>query len=241
MPPASLSHRDRLIVALDTPTVAEARTLVTALGDCVGFYKIGLELVMNGGFDLARGLIAEGKDVFLDMKLLDIANTVEKATANAAALGVTFLTVHGTDTKTLAAAVKGRGRSPLALLAVTVLTSLTRDDLVEQGITKTPADLVLHRARLAKAAGFDGVIASGQESAPLRQAFPSDFLIVTPGIRMTGDASGDQARVTTPSKAIADGADYLVVGRSITAARDPKAAAELVVQDIAGGATLHRR
>ena len=131
MPPSALAHRDRLIVALDTPTIADARALVTTLGDSVDFYKIGLELVMNGGFDLARALIADGRRVFLDMKLLDIANTVEKATANAAALGVTFLTVHGTDTKTLAAAVKGRGRSPLKLLAVTVLTNLTQDDLVE--------------------------------------------------------------------------------------------------------------
>lgn len=233
--PSSLTHRDRLIVALDTPTAAEARALVTALGDSIGFYKIGLELVMNGGFDLARGLIADGKRVFLDMKLLDISNTVEKATANAAALGVTFLTVHGTDTKTLAAAVKGRGDSPLKLLAVTVLTSLTQDDLAEQGISKAPADLVLHRARLAKAAGFDGVIASGQEAAPLRQAVPKDFLIVTPGIRMAGGTAGDQARVTTPHKAITDGADYLVVGRPITEAKDPGAAAELVVKDMAGG------
>ena len=232
--PSSLTHRDRLIVALDTPTAAEARALVTALGDSIGFYKIGLELVMNGGFDLARGLIADGKRVFLDMKLLDISNTVEKATANAAALGATFLTVHGTDTKTLAAAVKGRGDSPLKLLAVTVLTSLTQDDLAEQGISKSPADLVLHRARLAKAAGFDGVIASGQEAAPLRQAVPKDFLIVTPGIRMAGGTAGDQARVTTPAKAIADGADYLVVGRPITEAKDPRAAAELVVEDMAG-------
>jgi orotidine-5'-phosphate decarboxylase len=234
MPPSALVHRDRLIVALDTPTVAEARALVTGLGESVTFYKIGLELVMNGGVDLARGLIADGKRVFLDMKLLDISNTVEKATANAAALGVTFLTVHGTDTKTLAAAVKGRAKCPLKLLAVTVLTSLTQDDLAEQGIAKAPADLVLHRAGLAQAAGFDGVIASGQEAATLRQAVPENFLIVTPGIRMAGGAAGDQARVTTPAKAMADGADYLVVGRPITQAKDPKAAAERVVKDMAG-------
>ena len=241
MPPSALAHRDRLIVALDTPTIADARALVTTLGDSVDFYKIGLELVMNGGFDLARALIADGRRVFLDMKLLDIANTVEKATANAAALGVTFLTVHGTDTKTLAAAVKGRGRSPLKLLAVTVLTNLTQDDLVEQGIARAAADVVLHRASLAKAAGFDGVISSGQEAAALRHAVPKNFLIVTPGIRMAGGAAGDQARVTTPGRAIADGADYLVVGRPITAAKDPKAAADLVVNDMAGGAPLHSR
>jgi orotidine-5'-phosphate decarboxylase len=233
MPDTTLSHRDRLIVALDTPTVTEARALVSALGGSVGFYKIGLELVMNGGFDLARGLIADGKRVFLDMKLLDIASTVEKATANAASLGVTFLTVHGVDTKTLAAAVRGRGKSPLALLAVTVLTSLTDADLAEQGIARTPADLVLHRATMARAAGFDGVIASGQEAAPLRRVIPEDFLVVTPGIRLAGGAAGDQARVTTPGKAIADGASYIVVGRPITQAADPKAAADLVVADMA--------
>ena len=234
MPPYQLAHRDRLIVALDTPAVAEARALVTALDDSVTFYKIGLELVMNGGFDLARGLIGDGKRVFLDMKLLDIPNTVEKATANAAALGVTFLTIHGTDTKTLAAAIKGRAKSPLKLMAVTVLTSLNQDDLAEQGITSAPADLVLHRARLARTAGFDGVIASGLEAAPIRSAVPANFLIVTPGIRLAGGAAGDQARVTTPAKAIADGADYLVVGRPITQAKDPKAAAERVVTDMAG-------
>ena len=235
--PSSLTHRDRLIVALDTPTAAEARALVTALGDSIGFYKIGLELVMNGGFDLARGLIADGKRVFLDMKLLDISNTVEKATANAAALGATFLTVHGTDTKTLAAAVKGRGDSPLKLLAVTVLTSLTQDDLAEQGISKSPADLVLHRARLAKAAGFDGVIASGQEAAPLRQAVPKDFLIVTPGIRMAGGTAGDQARVTTPHKAITDGADYLVVGRTIAGGERPRGGGRVGGQGYGGRVT----
>lgn len=234
MPPSALAHRDRLIVALDTPAVAEARALVTTLGDSVNFYKIGLELVMNGGFDLARGLISDGKRVFLDMKLLDIPNTVEKATANAAALGATFLTIHGTDTKTLAAAVKGRAKSPLKLLAVTVLTSLSLDDLAEQGIAKSPAEMVLHRAKLAQAAGFDGVIASGQEAAPLRRTVPKEFLIVTPGIRLAGGTAGDQERVTTPAKAIADGADYLVVGRPITQANDPKAAAEQVVKDMAG-------
>jgi orotidine-5'-phosphate decarboxylase len=231
----ALAPRDRLIVALDTPTVAEARALVTTLGTSVSFYKIGLELVMNGGFDLARGLIADGKRVFLDMKLLDIANTVERATANAAALGVTFLTVHGTDTKTLAAAVKGRGKSPLKLMAVTVLTSLEQADLTEQGIAQTPAGLVMHRARLAQAAGFDGVIASGQEAASLRASVRKDFLVVTPGIRLADGTAGDQARVTTPAQAIANGADYLVVGRPITEAKNPQAAAELVVADMIAG------
>ena len=234
-PPSDPSIRDRLIVALDMPTVAEARSLVAALGDSVSFYKIGLELVLNGGLELARALASDGKRVFLDMKLLDIANTVERATANAAASGVTFLTVHGTDTKTLAAAVKGRGRSPLELLAVTVLTNLTAADLAEQGIARTSGDLVVHRARLALAAGFDGVIASGREAAGLRREVPRNFLVVTPGIRLAGGVAGDQARVTTPAQAIASGADYLVVGRPITEAKDPKAAAELVVQNMQSG------
>lgn len=224
--------RGRLIVALDTPTVDAARAMVDRLGDSVGFYKIGLELAMTGGIDLARDLAAHGKQIFLDLKLLDISNTVEKATANAAALGVTFLTVHGTDTKTLAAAVKGRGASPLKLLAVTVLTSLDQKDLAEQGISRTPADMVLHRAALAEAAGFDGVIASGQEAPRLRQSVGRKFLVVTPGIRMADGVAGDQARVTTPAQAIAGGADYLVVGRPITEAADPKAAAERIVADM---------
>lgn len=231
----NLPARDRLIVALDTATVAEARALVTALGESVSFYKIGLELAINGGLDLARALAADGRRVFLDLKLLDIATTVERATANAAALGVTFLTVHGVDSKTLAAAVAGRGASPLKLLAVTVLTSLDGADLAEQGIARSPADLVLHRAALAQQAGFDGVIASGQEALALRAAVRRDFLVVTPGIRLTGEAAGDQARVTTPARAMRDGADYLVVGRPITRARDPKAAAEAVVADMAAG------
>ena len=225
--------RSRLIVALDTPTVAAARDLVGRLGSSVSFYKIGLELAMTGGgIELARELAADGIQVFLDLKLLDIANTVERATANAAAIGVTFLTVHGTDTKTLAAAVKGRGDSRLRLLAVTVLTSLDAHDLAEQGIGRSPAQMVLHRAGLAQAAGFDGVIASGQEASPLRQAIGKNFLVVTPGIRLAGGTAGDQARVTTPAQAIAGGADYLVVGRPITEAPDPRAAVESIVEDM---------
>lgn len=224
--------RGRLIVALDTPTVDAARAIVDRLGNSVGFYKIGLELAMTGGIDLARSLAGQGKLIFLDLKLLDISNTVEKATANAAALGVTFLTVHGTDTKTLAAAVKGRGNSTLKLLAVTVLTSLDQKDLAEQGISRSPADMVLHRAALAEAAGFDGVIASGQEAPRLRQSVGRNFLVVTPGIRMADGVAGDQARVTTPAQAIAGGANYLVVGRPITEAPDPKAAAERIVADM---------
>jgi orotidine-5'-phosphate decarboxylase len=169
------------------------------------------------------------------MKLLDIANTVEKAAANIAGLGLDYLTVHATDRKTLDAAVKGRGSSRLKLLGVTVLTSLTKADLEEQGVAGLgPAELVVHRAKLARDSGFDGVIASGQEAALVRAAIPKDFLIVTPGIRLPGGESGDQARVMTPEAAIAAGATHLVIGRPITAAVDPRAAASEIVRRIAG-------
>jgi orotidine-5'-phosphate decarboxylase len=231
----NLQPRDRLFVALDVADVATARALVERLGDRVTSYKVGLELLFGGGLEFAQGLKAAGRTVFLDMKLLDIANTVEKAAANIAALGLDYLTVHGTDRKTLAAAVKGRGASRLKLLAVTVLTNLDRADLAEQGIAGLgPAELVLHRARLAEAAGFDGVIASGQEAAMLREAVRPGFLIVTPGIRLPGGETGDQARVMTPEAAIGSGATHLVVGRPITAARDPGAAADEFMRRMAG-------
>jgi orotidine-5'-phosphate decarboxylase len=229
---ASISARDRLIVALDLPNVAEARALVVKAGPAVKFYKIGLELVMSGGLDLARELAGQGKQVFLDMKLLDIGNTVERATRNAAATGATFLTVHGHDSKTLRAAVAGKTGTGLKVLAVTVLTNLDAADLAEQGYGGAVADLVARRARLAHEAGCDGVVASGLEAAQVRDVVGPGIAIVTPGIRLASDAAGDQARVTTPQIAIAAGADYVVVGRPITAAADPRQAAESFVQAI---------
>ena len=225
--------KDKLIVALDLPTYDEARALVDRLGDAVSFYKIGLELLLAGGLELARELKFDGKRVFLDLKFLDIGNTVERAVAAAAGLGVDFLTVHGLDTKTLNAAVRGRADSNLKLLAVTVLTNLEQADLDEQGISLTPEVLVLRRAKLANTAGFDGVIASGQEAGAVRAASGPQFLIVTPGIRLAGADSGDQNRVTTPEDALRAGADHLVVGRPINAAKDPRAAAEAFVARIA--------
>jgi orotidine-5'-phosphate decarboxylase len=227
-----ITAKDRLIVALDMPTSEEAQRLIAKLGDTVSFYKVGLELLFAGGLELARALKGEGKQVFLDMKLLDIGNTVERAVANATELGVDFLTVHGHDIKTLQAAVMGRGDSRLKLLAVTVLTNLTADDLKQQGCSMTPSDLVLARARLAHESGFDGVIASGQEAARIREAVGPDFLIVTPGIRLTGSASDDQERITTPDHAIATGADYIVVGRPITQSDDPVGTAETFIHHI---------
>ena len=202
------------------------------LGPAVSFYKIGLELVMAGGLDFARRLKDAGKQVFLDMKLLDIENTVERATRAAAATGATFLTVHATDRKTLRAAVAGKEGTGLRILGVTVLTNLNGADLTEQGIAETPVDLVVRRARLACAAGCDGIVASGLEAAAVRRAVGAGITIVTPGIRAPSGTAGDQARVATPQSAIADGADYLVVGRPITEAADPAAAAEAFVRDI---------
>jgi orotidine-5'-phosphate decarboxylase len=228
-----MTTRDRLIIALDVPKAEAARVLATQLGDSVTFYKIGLELLFGGGLALASELRGQGKRVFLDMKLLDIGNTVEKAAAQIAGLGLDFLTVHGHDRKTMDAAVRGRGRSDLKLLAVTVLTNLDAADLTEQGVLLSPRELVLKRAQMAVQAGFDGVIASGAEAAAVRAISPQGFLIVTPGIRPAGVTAGDQARVTTPGQAIADGATHLVVGRPITAAADPKAAAEAILAEMA--------
>ena len=229
----NISPSDRLIVALDVPTVDEASRLVQELGPEITFYKVGLELVMAGGLDFVHALTKMGKQVFLDMKLLDIANTIERSVANAAELGVSFLTIHGLDQKTLHAAVAGRGNSPLQLLAVTVLTSLNAEDVKQQGCEIGPVELVKHRAVLAYEAGFDGVIASGQEAANIRQLTASDFLIVTPGIRLPGSAMDDQERVMTPDHAISAGADHLVVGRPICQADDPLIAARAFLKHIA--------
>ncbi len=223
----------RLIVALDVPSVDEARALVEALGDSVGVYKIGLELLFSGGFALAQELANRGRAVFVDAKLLDIEATVERATAAIARMGVSFLTVHALDGKTLQAAVRGRGESSLKLLGVTVLTNLSESDLIEQCVGHPLPEVVLHRAKLAHEAGFDGAVASGHEAGAIRKACGPDFLIVTPGVRPQGASKQDQARAVTPALAIQSGADYLVVGRPITRAQDPRAAAEAVAAQIA--------
>ena len=214
-----------LIVALDVPTHDEASAIVAELGDAVHFYKIGLELLFNGGLRLAQELRDANKLVFLDMKFLDIGNTVEKAVRNVARLGANYLTIHATDRKTLQAARDGKGASDLKLLGVTVLTSLTGDDLAEQGIFERPDELVLRRAKMAADAGIDGVIASGLEARAIRQSTGDDLIIVTPGIRPSGSAANDQARSMTPREAILAGADHLVVGRPILHASDRKKAA----------------
>jgi orotidine-5'-phosphate decarboxylase len=223
--------QDRLIVALDVPTVDEARALVTRLGAAVTFYKIGLQLQYAGGIDLARELKAQGKKIFLDSKLLDIDQTVTGATANIAKLGLDFLTIHG-HAPTLRAAVKGRGDSGLMLLAVTVLTSMGAADMDELGTRFSVEEMVLRRAQTALDTGCDGVIASGQEARQIR-ALAGDLLrIVTPGIRSEGVAADDQKRAATPREAIAAGADYLVVGRQILRSAQPGAEAEVVLRQI---------
>ena len=237
----SIQPRDRLIVALDFSTVETARALVQRLGASVTFYKVGLELVMNGGLDLARELAGSGKRVFLDMKLLDIENTVERATRSAAAAGATFLTVHAHDAKTLRAAMAGKAGTGLGILGVTVLTNLDAADIRQQGIATSPEDLVARRAALAHEAGCDGVVASGLEAARVRAMIGPRMAIVTPGIRLPGDAVGDQARVAGPQQAIATGADYLVVGRPIAASDDPVAAAEVFAQAIEEGLAQRTR
>jgi orotidine-5'-phosphate decarboxylase len=226
-----MTSKDRIIVALDVPHVDEARALIKTLGDSVGVYKIGLELIFAGGLALAEELVKGGRRVFLDAKLLDIEATVERATAAIARTGAHFLTVHATDRKTLDAAVRGRGDSALKLLGVTVLTNLDRADLSQQGIEMPPLALVQERARLSQDAGFDGIVASGKEAAALRERL-RNFLIVTPGIRQEDTDTHDQTRVVTPTTAVEAGADYLVIGRPITRAENPLAAAKAIAAEI---------
>jgi orotidine-5'-phosphate decarboxylase len=198
----------------------------------VSFYKIGYQLAYAGGLPFAEELIDDGKQVFLDLKLHDIANTVARGVESVARLGVTFLTVHAYP-QTMKAALEGRGTSPLRILAVTVLTSYEDNDLAEAGYRDRVADLVARRAEQARAIGVDGLVCAPEEAAAARKIVGRDMLLVTPGIRPAGSAAGDQKRVMTPAAAIAAGADYLVVGRPITEARDPKSAAEAIAREIA--------
>jgi orotidine-5'-phosphate decarboxylase len=224
--------RDRMIVALDVPSVAEAEKLVARLDDSVTFYKIGYQLAYAGGLPMAHDLIRAGKKVFIDLKLHDIGNTVASGVAGIAKLGATFLTVHAYP-QTMKAAVEASRGSGLKILAVTVLTSYDENDLKEAGYALGVADMVAQRARQAKAIGIDGIVSSAEEAANLRSIVGPDIALVTPGIRPTGSAIGDQKRVMTPARAIAAGADYLVIGRPIVAGDDPKAAAQAIVAEIA--------
>jgi len=232
-PGTPIPREERLIVALDVPSAAEARALVEQLGDAARFYKIGLELFSaEGYFELARWLVARGNKVFADLKLYDIPETVRRAVANLRSCGASFLTVHG-HRSVMEAAAKGKGA--MKILAVTVLTSFDERDLEEMGATKSIEELVLARARGAAQAGCDGVIASGREAAKLKADFGARLLVVTPGIRpVDQNASDDQKRTVDVAQAFANGADYIVVGRPIRQAGDPRAAAQAIQRTIQG-------
>ena len=226
-----LDARERLIVALDLPTVAAAEAMVSRLGEAVCFYKIGYQLAFAGGLPFAAGLIGAGKQVFLDLKLHDIGNTVTKGVESVAQIGATFLTVHAYP-QTMKAAVEGKQGSTLRILAVTVLTSYDDADLAAAGYDMSVGELAAARASQARDTGVDGLVCSAEEVANLRSIVGPGMTLVTPGIRPAGSASGDQKRIMTPAKAIAAGADYLVVGRPIVEAGDPKAAADAIVAEI---------
>jgi orotidine-5'-phosphate decarboxylase len=230
--PSSIAPCDRLIVALDLPGVAPAEAMIARLGDSVTFYKIGYQLAYAGGWPLVRQLTDAGKKVFIDLKLHDIGNTVARGVESVAALGATFLTVHAYP-QTMKAAVEARAGSGLKILAVTVLTSYDDGDLHAAGYRLSVSDLVEARARQAKVLGVDGLVCSPEEAAALRKIVGHRMSLVTPGIRPAGAAVGDQKRIMTPARAIAAGADYLVVGRPVVDAADPKAAADAIQAEIA--------
>jgi orotidine-5'-phosphate decarboxylase len=228
-----MQPRDRLILALDLPSVAAAEAMVDRLGDAVSFYKIGYQLAFAGGLAFAETLVRSGRQVFLDLKLHDIGNTVAKGVESVAGLGAAFLTVHAYP-QTMHAAVEACKGSALRILAVTVLTSYDDADLAAAGYDFTVTELVAERAAQASDIGVDGLVCSAAEAARLRAIVRDGMVLVTPGIRPEGADRDDQKRIMTPAAAIGAGADYLVVGRPILEAPDPKAAAEAIVKEIAG-------
>ncbi len=237
---AGIQAKDRLIVALDVKDIAAARAVVDELDGVADFFKVGLTLQLAAGVeDFIRSLIKEGKRVFLDYKYYDIGETLKKTVARASELGVSFLTIHGPSVL-IRAAVEGRGSTNLKLFTVTVLTSLDAGDIAEMGYTNhTPEQLVLFRAKKALDAGCDGVIASGLEAKQIKSLTANKLLVITPGIRPDGYPEDDQKRKTTPYDAVSAGADYLVVGRPITGAKDIRAAAQEILdqmQSAFGGA-----
>src|ERR1700722_7349977 len=226
-----IAPRDRLILPLDFPDVGSAEAMVDRLGDSVTFYKIGYQLGYAGGLPMIGRLVAAGKKVFADFKLHDIGNTVARGVESLARSGATFLTVHAYP-QTMKAAVEARAGASLKILAVTVLTSYDDGDLHAAGYRLGVSDLVEARARQAQALGVDGLVCSPEEVASLRQIVGHRMRLVTPGIRPAGAASGDQKRIMTPARAISAGADYLVVGRPVIEAADPKTAADGIVAEI---------
>lgn len=226
-----MNARDRLIVGLDIPTTAEAEKMVATLGDAVSFYKIGYQLAFAGGLEFARDLVKDGNQVFLDMKLLDIDNTVAKGVENIVKMGVTMLTLHAYP-KAMRAAVAAAKGSDLCLLAVTVLTSMDEADLTDAGYEYDPHTLVLRRAEQALAAGMGGIVCSAEEASAVRKIVGTTMAVVTPGIRPAGSDAGDQKRVMTPADALRAGSSHLVVARPIVKAPDPKAAAEAILTEM---------
>jgi len=227
----ALESRERLIVALDVLSAAKAETMVTQLGDSVRFYKIGYQLAFAGGLPFAKELIAAGKQVFLDLKLHDIGNTVAKGVESVAQLGATFLTVHAYP-QTMKAAIEGRRGSKLRILAVTVLTSYDDADLAAAGYEMDVKELASARAAQARDIGIDGLVCSAEEVTALRDIAGAGMVLVTPGIRPAGGDAGDQKRIVTPARAIKAGADYLVVGRPVVETADPRSAADAIVAEI---------
>ena len=232
MPPSDIAPRDRLIVALDLSSAEAAEAMVARLSDSVGFYKIGYQLAYAGGLPLVRKLADKGKKVFIDLKLHDIGNTVARGVESIAKLGATFLTVHAYP-QTMKAAADARAGTDLKILAVTVLTSYDDDDLHAAGYRLGVSDLVQARAQQAEQLGIDGLVCSAEEASALRKVVGHRMCLVTPGIRPAGSSSGDQKRIMTPARAIAAGADYLVVGRPVLEAADPRVAAEAIQAEIA--------
>jgi orotidine-5'-phosphate decarboxylase len=230
--PHNPQPRDRLIIALDLPSVEAARAMVERIGDAGTFYKVGYQLAYAGGLPFAEELVRSGKKVFLDLKLHDIGNTVEEGVRSVARIGASFLTVHAYP-QTMRAAMRGKAGSDLRILAVTVLTSYDDADLADAGYTLGAADLVARRTAQARDTGIDGVVCAPTEAARVRDLVGPDRLVVTPGVRPAGADAGDQKRVLTPAEAIRAGASHLVVGRPITGSPDPRAAAEAVVREIA--------
>ena len=229
----AIQAKDRLIVALDVKDTAAARAVVKELDGVADFFKVGLTLQLAAGVeDFIRELIKNGKRVFLDYKYYDISETLKKTVARASELGVSFLTIHGPSVL-IRAAVEGRGTSNLKLFTVTVLTSLDAGDIAEMGYTNhTPEQLVLFRAKKALDAGCDGVIASGLEARQIKALSSNKLLLITPGIRPDGYPDDDQKRKTTPHDAVSAGADYLVVGRPITGAKDMRAATQEILDQM---------
>lgn len=227
-----MNPRDRLIIGLDVPTIRDAETIVGKLGDDILFYKIGYQLVFAGGLEFARDLAAIGKKIFLDMKLLDIDNTVASGVENIARMGMSMLTLHAYP-KAMRAAVDAARGSSLCLLGVTVLTSMDEADMVEAGYEYDPHTLVLRRAEQARAAGMGGIVCSAEEASAVRAIVGPDMSIVTPGIRPTGADPGDQKRIMTPGAAMKAGSSHLVVARPVIRAPDPREAALAILREMA--------